>query len=118
MWESHADSEIQRVSKPGPETVFPTYVVSESDKAVDDLRVAAVTTPQSTPDQVKKSFLRLLPGGGGVQHGSPFPGKELLDGLGLRPCRPAWHPFLNGQTIAGRCPRLVWRSVWIVLSCR
>ena len=24
-----------------------------------------------------------------MQHGSPFPGKELLHGLGLRPCRPA-----------------------------
>ena len=25
---------------------------------------------------------------GGVQHGSPFPGKELLHGLEIHPCRP------------------------------
>ena len=53
VWESHANLEIRRVSKP----VFPAYVVSESDKGVDDLRVAAVTTPQSTLDQVEK-FVR------------------------------------------------------------
>ena len=74
VWESHADSEIRRVCKPGPKPVFPTYVVSESDKGVDDPRVAAVTIPQSTADQVKKYFLRLLPGGGGgcsTDHRSP-----------------------------------------------
>ena len=49
MWESHADPEIRRVSKPGPEPVYPAYVVSESDKGVDDQRVAAVATSQSTP---------------------------------------------------------------------
>ena len=50
VWESHADPEIRRVSRPGPEPVYPAYVVSESDKGVDDLRVVAVATPQSTPD--------------------------------------------------------------------
>ena len=40
MWERHADPEIRRVSKPGPETVYPTYVVGDSDKGVDDLHVA------------------------------------------------------------------------------
>ena len=30
------------------------------------------------------------PGGGGVQHGSPFPGKELLQGLEIYLCRPTW----------------------------
>ena len=29
-------------------------------------------------------------GGGGGQHGSPFPGKELLQGLEIHPCRPTW----------------------------
>ena len=48
VWESHTDPEIRRVSKPGPEPVYPTYIVSDSDKGVDDLRVAAVVTPQST----------------------------------------------------------------------
>ena len=60
VWESHADSDVWRVSKPGPDPVFPTYVVSAPDRGVDDLRVAAVTTPQSTPDQVEVFFRQLL----------------------------------------------------------
>ena len=118
VWVSHADSEVRRVSKPGPDPAFPTYVVSDPDRGVDDLRVAAVTTPQSTPDQVEKFVRRLLtsvaapapnpapeppvverglppvsvvmfdPRTPGVQHGSPSSGKELLHGQGLRPCRP------------------------------
>ena len=36
MWKSHADPEIRRVSKPGPESVYPAYVVSESDKGSGD----------------------------------------------------------------------------------
>ena len=60
VWESHANLEIRRVSKPGPEPVYPAYMVSESDKGVDDPRVVAVATPQSTPDQVENFFRRLL----------------------------------------------------------
>ena len=63
MWESHADPEIRRVSKPVPEPVYPAYpayVVSESDKGVDDLHVVAVATPQSMPDQMEILFRRLL----------------------------------------------------------
>ena len=60
MWESHADPEIRRVSKPIHEPVYPAYVVSESDKGVDDLRVAAVATPQSMQDQMEILFRRLL----------------------------------------------------------
>ena len=60
MWESHADPEIRRVSKPVAEPVYPAYVVSESDKGVDDLHVAAVATPQSMPDQMEILFRRLL----------------------------------------------------------
>ena len=56
VWESQVDSEVRRVSKPGPESVFPTYVFVDPDRGVDDLRVAMVTTPQSTPDQVEKYF--------------------------------------------------------------
>ena len=56
MWENHADPEIRRVSKPVPEPVYPAYVVSESDKGVDDLRVAMVATPQPTPDQMEILF--------------------------------------------------------------
>ena len=60
VWESHADSDVRRVSRQGPDPGFLTYVVSDPDREVDDLRVAAVTTPQSTPDQVEFCFRRLL----------------------------------------------------------
>ena len=53
VWESHADSDVRRARKPGPDTGLPAYTVSEPDGRVDDLRVAAVATPQSTPDQVE-----------------------------------------------------------------
>ena len=61
-WESHADPEIRRVSKPGPEPIYPAYVVGDSDKVVEAIRVAAVTKPKSTPDQVEDLFRRLLTG--------------------------------------------------------
>ena len=57
VWESHADPEIRRVSKPGPEPIYPAYVVGDSDKGVEDIRVAAVTKQKSTPDQVE-AFLQ------------------------------------------------------------
>ena len=60
VWESHADSDVRWASKPGPDPTFPTYMVSGPDRGVDDLRVAAVTTPQSTPEQVETLFRRLL----------------------------------------------------------
>ena len=58
--ESHADPEIRRVSKPGPEPIYPAYVVGESDNGVDEIRVAAVTKPKSPPDQVEDLLRRLL----------------------------------------------------------
>ena len=60
MWESHADPGIRRVSKPGPEPIYLAYVVGDSDKGVEDIQVAAVTKPKSTPDQVEDFFRRLL----------------------------------------------------------
>ena len=62
VWESHADPEIRRVSEPGPEPMYPAYVVGDSDKVVEEIRVAAVTKPKSTPDQVEDLFRRLLAG--------------------------------------------------------
>ena len=59
VWESHAD--VWRAGRPGPDPTFPTYVVSGSDREMDDLRVAAVTNPQSTPDQPPGSVLELDP---------------------------------------------------------
>ena len=74
VWESHADPDIRRVSKPVPEPVYPAYVVSESDKGVDDLRVAVVTNPQSTPDQMEILFRRLLASAAAP---TPVPGPVL-----------------------------------------
>ena len=37
VWKSHADPEIRRVSKPGPEPIYPAYVVGESDNGVDEV---------------------------------------------------------------------------------
>ena len=53
VWESHADPEIRRISKPSPDPIYPAYVVGDSDKVVEKIRVAAVTKPKSTPDQVE-----------------------------------------------------------------
>ena len=50
----------RRVSKPGPDPVYPAYVVGDSDTAVEDIHVAAVTKPKSTPDQVEHLFRQLL----------------------------------------------------------
>ena len=62
VWESHADPEIRRVSKPGQEPIYPAHVVGDSDKGVEEIRVVAVTKPKSTPDQVEDLFRRLLAG--------------------------------------------------------
>ena len=58
VWESHAGSDVRWVSKPGPDPVYPTYVVSGPYRGVDDIRVAAITTPQSTPHQVAETQAR------------------------------------------------------------
>ena len=43
VWESNADQEIRRVSKPGLEPIYPAYVVGDLDKGSEEIRVAAVT---------------------------------------------------------------------------
>ena len=62
VWESHADSDVRRASKPGSDQTFPTYMVSGSDRGMDDLRMAAVSTQQSTLDQLEILLWRLLVG--------------------------------------------------------
>ena len=62
VWESHADPEIRRVSKPGPEPIYPAYMVGDSDKVMEEIQVAEVTKPKSTPEQVEDLFRRLLAG--------------------------------------------------------
>ena len=65
VWESHADSEIRRVSRPGPEPVYPAYMVSESDKEVKNLfrrllASAAAPTPVPAPVPEPPAVERLL----------------------------------------------------------
>ena len=62
VWESHADPDIRKVSKPGPEPIYPAYVVADSDKVVEEIQVVAVTKPKFTMDQVEDLFRRLLAG--------------------------------------------------------
>ena len=59
VWASHPDPEIRRVSKPEPEPIYPANVVGDSDKGVEDIQMAAVTKPKSTPDQIEDFFRRL-----------------------------------------------------------
>ena len=60
VWQSHAYPDIRRVSKPGPEPIYPAYVVGDSDNVVEEIRVAAFTKPMSDPDQVEDLLRRLL----------------------------------------------------------
>ena len=54
VWESHADPEVRRVSKPGPDPIYPSYVIGDSDKVGEEIRVTAVTKPRSTSDQMEE----------------------------------------------------------------
>ena len=51
VWESHADTEARRFSKPGPERALPIYMVDEPGRGTDVRMVAAVTIPPAAPDQ-------------------------------------------------------------------
>ena len=70
VWESHADPEIRWVSKPGPEPIYPAYVVGDSDMVVEDIEVVVVVKSKSIPDQVEDLLRRLL---GGVAPPAPVP---------------------------------------------
>ena len=43
VWESHADPEVRRISKPSPDPIYPAYVhvVGDSDNIVETRRVVA-----------------------------------------------------------------------------
>ena len=60
VWESHADPVVRRVSKPNPDQNYPAYVVGNSDSISEKTRVAAVTRPRSSPDQLEDLLRRLL----------------------------------------------------------
>ena len=61
VWESHADSDARRFSKPGPERALPIYTVDGSGCGRDDWMVAAVTISPTAPDQLETLLRRLLP---------------------------------------------------------
>ena len=62
VWESHADYDAWRFSKPGPDRALPIYTVNISGCGTDDRIVATLTTSQTAPDQLETLLRRLLPG--------------------------------------------------------
>ena len=61
VWESHADSDTRRFSKPGPERTLPIYTVDTLSEKMDDHVVSAVTTTQPKRDQLETLLRHLLP---------------------------------------------------------
>ena len=134
VWESHANPEIRRISKPGPEPVYPAYVVGESDDGVDDVWVATVNQPKSPPDQVETSMAPPIP------VPAPVPEDPVVERLlqrlvaesQRRPPAPVirdepggleklLRSFLSGQQISGqqsrqRPARRCWNDV-VCFSC-
>ena len=117
VWESHADPEIRRVSKPGPEPIYPAYVVGDSDNVVEEIRVAAVTKPKSTLDQVEDLLRRLLAGMASlVPVPAPVPEVPMVEKLLQHLVAPVVTPepvglenllrlYLSGQQTSGQQPR-------------
>ena len=60
VWESHADPEVRRVSKPMPEPAYPTYVVKQSEYETEPVRVVTVNKPNSPVDQSEELLKKLL----------------------------------------------------------
>ena len=60
VWESHADPEVRRISKPMPEPAYPTYVVKQSEYETEPVRVVTVNKPNSLVDQSEELLKRLL----------------------------------------------------------
>ena len=63
VWESYADPEIRRVSKSGPEPIYPAYMVGESDDRVNEVWVAMVNQPKSHPDPAPVPEVSIYYGG-------------------------------------------------------
>ena len=74
VWESHADTEVRRISKPSPDPIYPAYVVGDSDNIGETRWVVAVTRPKPGPDQLEDMLRRLLVGmGAPVSVPAPVP---------------------------------------------
>ena len=82
LWESHADTEAQRFSKPGPEGALPIYTVDEPGCGLDDRMVAAVTNDHPTGSaRAVGDFAQTVaphPGGAGVASQTSTHGIEKL----------------------------------------
>ena len=59
-WESHADPEVRRSSKPMPEPAYPTYGVKQPDYETEPVRVVTVNKPNSSVDQSEELLKKLL----------------------------------------------------------
>ena len=60
VWESHADPEVRRISKPMPEPAYPTYVVKQPDYETEPVHVVTVNKPNSPVDQSEELLKKLL----------------------------------------------------------
>ena len=60
VWESHADPEVRRISKPMPEPAYPTYVAKQSEYETEHVRVVTVNKPNSSVDQSEELLKKLL----------------------------------------------------------
>ena len=60
VWESHAEPEVRRVSKPMPEPAYPAYVVNESEYETEPVQVVTVNKPNSLLDQMEELLKKIL----------------------------------------------------------
>ena len=60
VWESHADPEVRRISKPMPEPAYPTYVVKQSEYETEPVRVVTVNKPNSSVDQSEELLKKII----------------------------------------------------------
>ena len=60
VWESHANPEICRISKPNPDPTYPAYAVGDSDSDNEGTRVAVITGPRSGQNQLEDLVRRVI----------------------------------------------------------
>ena len=60
IWESHADPEVRRISKPMPEPAYPAYVVKQSEYETEPVRVVTVNKPNSSVDQSEELLKQII----------------------------------------------------------
>ena len=100
VWESHADSDTRRFSKPGPDRTLPIYTVDTLSEEMDDRVAAAVTITQPEPDQLETLLRRLL-SGPVVPPPPPEPVPSVLEQLLQRLLTDAQAPRPNPPSQAG-----------------